>query len=788
MKIVTFPLLAMTAMGAYAEAQDSLRYAELDEVQVAASIKENGLMRQQPASSMVISNATMEANQSNSLKTLSHLVPNLFIPDYGSHLTSAMYIRGVGSRINTPAVGLYVDNIPYLDKSAFDFNFLDVERVDVMRGPQGTLYGRNTMGGVVRVFTKNPFYHKGTDVKLGFSTGDNRRSVSASHFHRISDKFAFSAGGYYDGSNGFFKNDVSGDKVDGGQSVGGRLRGIYKANERLSFDLSVNYDYCDEGAYPYYYMGVLAGEEKYQELIGKISNNRENRYRRNMLMSGLGIKYDFGKVVLHSVTSFQNLCDRMYLDQDFLSEDRYTLEQRQRMNTLNEEVVLKSKQNKTWNWVSGVSATKQWMRTTGPVTFRGEGVSWLEDNINQVFKNNPKLPQMALNFRDSELEMGGAFETPMLNLGVFHRSTVKLVGGLSLAAGLRLDYEKNSVDYDAPARIAYGFKMPQMKVDLQNLEANISEYHGTMNNDHLELLPKVALKYDFDAYNNVYASVSRGMRSGGYNVQMFSDILQGAMQKKMMDGTKEAVLGYIKANMPQMYPMLEKTISGAMPQMEMPEVDVVTYSPEYSWNYEVGTHLTVLDRTLSVDGALFLNRVNDQQVARFAPSGLGRMMVNAGKSKSLGGEVTLLWAPNRNIALSGNYGFTQATFTDYDTRSEDGKKGEDYSGNYVPFVPKHTMNIDAAYIWHIGENALTFGVNCSGAGRIYWTESNTVSQPFYTVFGARMSYKTSLFTVTLWGKNLFDRQYNTFYFESASRGFEQHCKPVRVGVDLKFHI
>ena len=68
------------------------------------------------------------------------------MPDYGSKITSAVYIRGIGSRINTPAVGLYVDNIPYIDKSAFDFNFYDIERIDILRGPQGTLYGRNHDG------------------------------------------------------------------------------------------------------------------------------------------------------------------------------------------------------------------------------------------------------------------------------------------------------------------------------------------------------------------------------------------------------------------------------------------------------------------------------------------------------------------------------------------------------------------------------------------------------------------------------------------------------------------
>ena len=67
------------------------------------------------------------------------------MPDYGSKLTSPVYIRGIGSKINAPSVGLYVDGIPYFEKSAFDFNFTEIDRMEILRGPQGTLYGRNTM-------------------------------------------------------------------------------------------------------------------------------------------------------------------------------------------------------------------------------------------------------------------------------------------------------------------------------------------------------------------------------------------------------------------------------------------------------------------------------------------------------------------------------------------------------------------------------------------------------------------------------------------------------------------
>ena len=150
--------------------KDTTKVIDIEEVVVIATPKENNRLRQQASSSTSLSQNEMRNNSVTSVKALSGLVPNLFIPDYGSKLTTSVYVRGIGSRINTPAVGLYVDNIPFIDKSAFDFNYSDIERIDVMRGPQGTLYGRNTMGGLIRVFTKSPFTYQGTDIRLSAAT------------------------------------------------------------------------------------------------------------------------------------------------------------------------------------------------------------------------------------------------------------------------------------------------------------------------------------------------------------------------------------------------------------------------------------------------------------------------------------------------------------------------------------------------------------------------------------------------------------------------------------------
>ncbi len=803
--------LIMNASTIIAQERDQ-KQVVLEEVDVVTSIKDQGLMREQPTAVTMLGKQELESHQVTSLKGTGAMVPNLFMPDYGSRMTSAIYIRGIGSRINTPAVGLYVDNIAYIDKSAFDFNLFDIERIDVLRGPQGTLYGRNSMGGLVRINTKNPFNYQGTNIKLGYASGDNHRNVALSHYHKLGEKFAFAAGGYYEAGDGFFTNDITGKKVDDMQSGGGRIRGIYRPSSRWELDLTLSFDHSNEGAYPYYYTGTIAGQEQYESLIGKISNNRYHTYRRNLLNTGLNVGYKANKWELNMVTAYQYLNDAMMMDQDFIQPDIYTLEQRQRIHTLTEEVVMKSRNSQRWQWINGLNLMLQTLHTEGPVTFYDDGMRWLEGNINRVMPSMEKIPMlqgmgfagMGVEFTGPGLFFGGEFETPLMGAAIFHQSTVALTSRLSATLGLRLDYEHQEMKYEAPAVVQYNFRMTNSRNERMSINLNDQTssllYGGEMQHDRVKLLPKVALKYAWNTLNNAYASVSMGQRSGGYNLQMFSDLLQGMVQADMMTNIQQGVGSYMKElvdktpNMPKQIPdpenpgqmialpdYVQRMMAQNMPTFEQPNSDNVVYKPEYSINYELGTHLTYPEQALNIDAALYYNRIYDQQIARFAPTGLGRMMVNASSSQSMGGELAMRWSPISQLSLTANYGYTYATFIDYD----DGKN--DYSGNYVPYVPKHTACMDAAYTFKINNSQLeklTVGATVSTTGRLYWTEDNRVSQPIYTKADARIEAVMKAFSVTLWARNLTNTKYNSFYFESAGRGFEQHGKPMQIGVDV----
>lgn len=761
---------------------DTTRVIDIEEVVVIATPKENNRLRQQPISATSFSQGDMRNNSVTSVKSLSGLVPNLFIPDYGSKLTTSVYVRGIGSRINTPAVGLYVDNIPFIDKSAFDFNYSDIERIDVLRGPQGTLYGRNTMGGLIRVFTKSPFSYQGTDISLGAATYNNYKA-SVNHYHRISDKFAFSAGAFYEHEGGFFENTArNNEKIDKSDEVGGRMRAIWLPKDNLKLDFTVNYEYSNQGGYPYQLTSISETDIYYQDLkgdLGKVAYNNECGYMRHLLNGGLNLEHQAENFILSSVTGFQYLKDEMNLDQDFTRKDVYTMSQRQNSKTLSEEIVLKSKPGRRWQWTTGVSGFYQWLNTEGPVTFHEDGISSLmEDNVNGIFKKikeeKPMMPDMSLDITDENILIGGNFKSPMLSTGIYHQSTINdiFIDGLSFTAGLRMEYERYWLDYNSNSNINFDFKIAVMPKPFEGLSSSPS-VNGKINHDYIQLLPKFALQYDFNKSNNIYASVSKGYRSGGYNIQMFSEIVQGEMINGMITTLDENSHG-----------MVSQMGGDKIPHYEFNIQETTMYKPEYSWNYEIGSHMTMFDGRLQADVAAFYMDTHDQQISRFAASGLGRITVNAGKSRSIGGELALKAQITDVFSINGNYGYTHATFTDYVVSDE-----VNYNGNYVPFVPEHTFTVGGQYIFRMKSGSwldnIMLNANYKGAGRIYWTEQNNAYQNLYGTLNGRISLNKGNGQIGIWINNALNTEYQAFYFESMNRGFAQMGRPMQIGVDLR---
>lgn len=799
MPISSLLLASLTAAGPIAET-DSLKNFDIEEAVVVASPKETQQLRRQALSVSLFDEGQLGHRRVESLKGLSAYAPNVYMPSYGSRLTSACYIRGIGSRINTPAVGLYVDNVPYIDKSAYDFSFTGVDRVDVLRGPQGTLYGRNTMGGLVRVFTADPITHQGTELGTGWSSRNGGRRASVTSYLHPADRMGLSVNAYYEGQNGFFKNAYNGKKQDAQDAGGGRLRWSWRPTDVVKLDWTASYEQSNEEACPYYWQGTVDDSGQYAANSDgeTLAQNRPSTYRRKLFNTGLGVEHRLPHVVLTSITAYQHLRDRHFMDQDFTSADIFSLEQRQFSNTFSEEIALKSPAGpRRWQWSTGFFGMYQHLRTDCPVTFYQDGVDMLNARLASVM---PQSPSISLAFTDSQLPFAARFFTPTVNLALYHQSTVHFTSWLSLTLGVRLDYDARKLEMSAPAyatTVPYHFSMqmgPVMRFD-KDLTANPS-VTGHVHNDSWQVLPKGALNFRLpDNLGNVYLSVAKGYRSGGYNIQSYSELSQNALQRSMMLGVKDYSISTINA-----LPLPEAQKQGAIMGMtsvldrytpDVPNIHTLSYKPEYTWSYEFGIHHNLAGQTLQLDLSAFYMKTRDQQLARFAESGLGRIMVNAGRSRSVGVEAAVRSVLcSERLQLKATYGFTRATFTNYDL-GQNGDVTVDYTGNRVPFVPEHTFSASADFrqplsggLWM---KAIGIGADVKGAGSVVWNEANTFSQPLYATLNARITLELpAQVSLDLWAQNLTASRYATFSFESMSNRYAQYGQPRHFGVDVKW--
>ena len=768
------------------EVSDSSRVYDLDEIVVVAQNKEYQKLRQQPMSSNVLTNQEIGSLGLRDLREISDYVPSFVMPSYGSRYTSSIYVRGIGSRVNSPSMGVYVDEIPLVSKSAFNSHLWQIDRVDVLRGPQGTLYGINTEGGLVRQYTKNPMNYQGTDIKLGLGTR-LYRNVEAAHYHKVSDRLAFSVAAFYHGTNGFFRNQATDERADKSNEAGGRLRLVWQPTQRLSFNWMTDYQYVNQNGFAY---GLLDMES---QKAADPSTNYQGNYKRHLFSTGLNTNYAADWADLSYTLSWQYLKDDMLMDIDYRPQDFMHMEQAQLQNATTHELVLKGHQTGIWQGTTGIFFSRQWLKTVAPVYFGPQMNAFLSKTI-EDYAYYGMLNAMAKRMGSTEaaaamiaraggchitMEMEtipGMFRTPQTNLGVFHETHLHLTDRLTATLGLRYDYSHHSIEYATSALTRLDENV--MGTQVQAVVSSLLE--RTEKASFNQWLPKIGLTWNIDNNgSNVYAIVSKGYRAGGFNIQMFSDILQSELQNSAQSARGELVLQHDDAS----YENIRNTI---------------VYKPEESWNYEFGTHLNLLDG-LHLDLSGYYMQIRNQQLTVFASQyGFGRAMVNAGKSYSCGVEATLRGSLlDDHLTWSASYGYTHAVFKDYvDSVTVEGKlTAIDYKDKRVPFVPQHTMAAHADYRFDLGEGAMksiTVGANLTAQGKTWWDEENTYGQNFYAVLGAHVDADLSPVVVSLWVRNLTNTNYNTFAVKSSMAGdtsyFAQRGNPFQIGVNIGIHL
>ena len=756
-KMVAVPLFVLLSWCARAnEAEQKVdTLIAVDKVQITA-VKQGAELRREAVAASVLSGRTLEMRGVSAVKDVMTDVPNLFMPDYGSRTTSSVYVRGMGTRIDQPVVGMNVDNVPLADKNMYDTEVQDIERIEFLRGPQATLYGRNTMGGVINIYTLSPLTYQGVRLRADYGSRNSFR-VAASSYSRLGKKFGFSVAAQYAHCDGYWRNSYDNSLCDKENSGSFRTKFQYRKGA-LSIDNTLAFSMVVQGGYPYQYIGSSNPEKHREELVGEINYNEPCSYDRWGVNDALTIRCDFGNFSLASITSYQYMNDKMHLDNDFLPEYYFTLEQRKQQHNFAEDFVLRSKEEGIYRWLVGVNGFFKREKMQAPVYFGKTGIQKLIlDNVNAHFPFDGEFGWGDIEGNGGdEMLLDSRFLSNNSGVAAYHRSDVHL-GRWRLSLGLRLDYELVQMFYNTTTNTCYSIFPNDTSKQPTTIPMIIAD-SDVLKRGFLEFLPSFSVSVDLDdiGRNMLYLSASKGYKAGGFNTQMFSEVLQRKLQVKM----------------------------GLYRDIDVEKL--CAYNPEHSYNLELGGHFATRDGSFTADAALFYIECFDQQLTIFPDeNSTGRMMTNAGRARSFGAEVSATARLAKTLVLRGSYGYTNAKFRQFVSG------GVDYAGNYIPYAPKNSLSlrlIQTVPFQSQWIDRMVLSVGVTGAGRIYWNEANDVSQPLYALLDASVRFEGEMWAVDFWCKNATNTNYDTFYFESMGNRFLQRGRPMSGGVRVMINI
>jgi outer membrane receptor protein involved in Fe transport len=418
----------------------------------------------------VVDSGFINRHELQSITELTAVVPNFYMPEYGSKQNTPVYIRGVGAKTKGSAVGFYVDGIPHFENSSFDVDMSNIASVMVFRGPQGTLYGRNAIGGIINVSTVSPLTYQGTQFKLGYGS-HNDALFQFSHYNKLGSKVGYSVAGGYHYNDGFHRNMFTNEYADQLKDAYGRVALVWLLDNKWFLRVNSMLDYSNQGGYPYGKYNRLTGETE------PVNYNRYSSYRRLLSTSGVNIRYAGENVSFSSQTAFQYIRDRQGIDQDFTSNDTYFVKNRLKQTMLSQEFILKSNNSSRYQWLWGAFAMTQHINNTVETQYI------TKDN---AFPTHYRIPVNAL--------------------AIYHQSTIKLFSGFSFIAGLRWDYENSTLKY---LRETYQLSTDGARTEVKNVNSSL---HFN------QITPKFALQYQDECNNNsYYFSVTRGYKAGGFN-------------------------------------------------------------------------------------------------------------------------------------------------------------------------------------------------------------------------------------------------------------------------------
>ena len=703
---------------------------QLEEVIVTAEKREQNL-QDVPISVSAMNASMIEKTFSRDIVDIAGMSPNLTIDPILGNGTASISIRGMQlndvEKSFDPAVAVYQDGIYLATTTGALLNVWDAERIEVLRGPQGTLFGRNTIGGLVHVIRSKPTGELGGKIAVTIAEDgqqDVKATVNFPEVAGISTKITVMdiSGGEY------FTNKTRGTDEGDSDLTAFSFSAQWRPTD--NFDLQFTYDDVGDDT-PVRPVTCLTESPELFAALGLIGDNCANKdnedfHRDTYTSTDQSASIDLESFSLHAnwAINDDHRLVMIYADRDMeetskqefdgIAFDGFRVSRPQFESQESLEVRLES--------------DFAWGRTTiGGFYWDSEYSAWQTTYFFGGFNDSPRTDQRTENTAFFGQVDWDITEQLTLSVGGRYTSEDKTFCQVFTAP----DENGTVVDFEgvrkSPTK-AWGADCEAWMLPVVNnsftdaITGEVGEFTG--KESWSEFTPKVGLSYNYSDAGMVYVSYTEGFRSGGFNGR----------------ATGAANAG--------------------------------PYQPEIVESWELGFKTSWLDNTLQLNGSIFTTDYQDKQEDVVLPGTDGAVTLtlvqNAAAATLDGFEIESVWIPVAGLTLTANMGYLDASYDDY-TVSDPAGLPLDKSGFELRKAPELNYSIGGTYEWQMANDAFIvaamnyrwkddYAINASYGGPKNYS-SDPLIQESFGLLDASINYETENWRVSLFGKNLTDESY-----------------------------
>lgn len=694
---IAYAFATLVAATGGAQAQDAQQ--EDNEIIVTARRVEERLI-DVPAAISVVSASDVQNSTMSSLSDISQVVPNVRASD-GS-LTPNFTIRGISSQSGEdagfpPAVGVYIDDVFLGRDRAFNTVMNEIARVEVLRGPQGTLYGKNTIAGTINVITRRPDDEFRANADLTLGNLDYRQLRASISGPLVEGQLAAGLSYISRERAGYMENQTTGRDANDLDAEGGRFSAVLTPTSDLSIIFSADYYNQEDSPAMETYSYIALPLPSYATVPAQfptdriINRNLDTLYQREMWGTSGRIEYAINpNLDFTSISAYREYTSDGADDSDGLPLDQFNVGRAENVQNFSQEFRLNYDAGGRLDWVAGFYYYQEDIESLRRIRIG-------PDFPIQLL--NPLAPALPPTFEETARTDAFLTDEAWALFGAFNYD---LTERLTLAGGLRFTDEERTVSYTQSPVLVTPFNIVQLfaiTVPTINDERHDTEWTGDLS-----------LSYEFNDNTTGYMRYARGFKAGGFLAEVLS------------------------------------------PPPFTPPTSI-DFAPEFVDNYEVGFRTTLFDGRAGMALTAFYLDFTDKQEK--VNTGISYVISNAAEANSEGFEAEFYWRITDHLRFETSFATLDATYSSFPNA---GGLGVDFSGNRLVGAPEFSGMAALQYDGPSGISGLDLFARAEivHSDELETTTSNsaTLRQNAYDLVNGRIGLRNDNYGVYLWGRNL----------------------------------